>query len=251
MQVLVGLVLTSVIVVSGYGFYTEQGKKLAMTDTIAPVSTLTNNHPQRELPTRDAGFNIQKVNRVLALNSGAWTIVMAAKRYYNVPADVVLAIWFLESGMRLGGDRGGAGGNFALAQIIAKQSEIKERHRWHRFIANHRDILKICRHCGYDCNNIQGSTTGALGPMQFQPSTWILGAIDAGGSGCPLDLRDAIFTAARKLSRDRERLGGWDAAIMAYAGSGPRARDYLRRAQRLRPLFIPYINTYLNTHLHE
>lgn len=224
-----------------------------MAEASAPAYVLPNNESGKELPrktkTQKPGFNILRINQILAPNSGAWTIVMAASRYYGVPADVLLAHWYLESGMRLGGDQGGAGGYFALSQIAKKQSELAERHRWRRFRANHRDIVRICRHCGYDCNNIQGSSTGALGPMQFQPSTWVLGAIDAGGGGCPLDLRDAMFTAARKLSRDRERLGGWDAAIMAYAGSGPRVRVYLRRAKRLRALFIPYVNAYQRSHL--
>jgi membrane-bound lytic murein transglycosylase B len=176
----------------------------------------------------------------MELNSKPLAIVAGASREYSVPPEVLLSRWYQESGMRLGGDQGGAGGYDALAQIVRKQTEISERHRAHRFVANERDMLAICEHCGYNCSAIQGSSTGALGPMQFQPSTWVLGAVDADGDGkaCPLDLADAMYTAARKLKGDYDRTGSWNGAILAYAGGdGERNRAYVRRAQPLLHFF--------------
>lgn len=196
-------------------------------------------------PVPAPGIKLLKINKIVG--SEAWEIILGASQYYGVPADLLLTHWYLESGMQLGGDRGGAGGYFALAQIVKKQTAVDERHRWHRFVANERDLLAICDHCGYDCNAIRGSSTGALGPMQFQPSTWVLGAVDADGDdrACPLDLADGMFTAAKKIRNDYKRLGGWEKAILAYAG-GNSATSYLRRAQRLRPIMKHYVSDYLN-----
>lgn len=182
----------------------------------------------------------------LEKNPRALSIVLSASRYYSVPAEVLLTHWYLESGMRLGGDGGGAGGYSALRQIIRKQSEPAERHRWHRFAANERDILAICAHCGYDCNAIQGSSTGALGPMQFQPSTWVLGAVDADGDGraCPLNLTDALFTAAMKLRNDYGKFGDWNRVMLEYAGGDcARNRAYVRRAQPILRQFRTFLSS--------
>jgi membrane-bound lytic murein transglycosylase B len=194
---------------------------------------------QRVIKVNDGTMKIYMPDAVLQPGSKPLKIIVAACRQYGVPPEVLMSRWYQESGMRLGGDRGGAGGHWALATIVAKQTAISERRRWHRFHANHRDILAICAHCGYDCNNIQGSSTGALGPFQFQPSTWVLGAVDADGDGkaCPLNLADAAFTAAKKLSNDRKSIGSWNGAITAYAGTGPEADGYTRRAQPLLRFF--------------
>lgn len=201
--------------------------------------------PRQSEPAQIPVIKLLKINKIVG--SDGWSIVFGASQYYGVPADILLAHWYLESGMHLSGDGGGAGGYFALAQIIKKQTAIEERHRWHRFVANERDLRIIAEHCGYDMRELRGSSTGALGPMQFQPSTWVLGAVDADGDGraCPLNLADAMFMAAKKLRNDYNETNSWDLAMMAYAGSGPKARAYLNRARRLRPLFRNYINAYL------
>jgi hypothetical protein len=222
----------------------DEGKKAMTSAQNAPAAV--------ETPTDENGVRLRGIisdksgtikiyvpEAVLEPGSKPLAIIAAASKLYGVPPEVLLSRWYQESGMRLSGDRGGAGGYFALAQIVRKQTAIDERHRWHRFRANHRDILAICSHCGYDCNNIQGSSTGALGPMQFQPSTWVLGAVDADGDGkaCPLNLADAMFTAAKKLANDARSTGSWNGAILAYAGTGPRATAYTRRAQPLLVFF--------------
>lgn len=207
------------------------------------------NQPSRKIQTAGVrktepqSHSVIKIYLPAALlepNSKPLSIVAGASQEYGVPPEVLLSRWYQESGMQLKGDRGGAGGYHALAQIVRKQTQISERHRWHRFRANERDLRAIAEHCGYDLQTLQGSSTGAQGPMQFQPSTWVLGAVDADGDGkaCPLNLADAMYTAARKLANDYRQTGSWNGAILAYAGGNcARNRAYVRRAQPLLRFF--------------
>ncbi len=62
-----------------------------------------------------------------------------------------------------------------------------------------------------DGENMGPSTAGALGPMQFLPSTWAVWGIDAfGETGTPdiLDPYDAVPSAARLLCADGAAVGG-------------------------------------------
>ena len=62
-----------------------------------------------------------------------------------------------------------------------------------------------------DGANIGPSTAGALGPMQFLPSTWARWGIDAFGQTGPPDVMnpyDAVPSAARLLCADGAALGG-------------------------------------------
>lgn len=72
-----------------------------------------------------------------------------------------------------------------------------------------------------DGTNVGPSTAGALGPMQFLPSTWAQWGIDAFGETGPpnvLDPYDAVPSAARLLCADGAAAGGksLDNAIFDY-----------------------------------
>ncbi len=240
MQNIIGIVLiaTGVIVVKAVA----EHKPVTPPLTQAVANSQPTDEPARQQTEvrSDGQRKIYIPAALLQPNSEPLAIVAGASREYGVPPEVLLSHWYLESGMQLSGDRGGAGGYFALAQIVEKQTAISERHRSHRFVANERDLRAIAEHCGYDLQELRGSSTGALGPMQFQPSTWVLGAVDADGDGkaCPLNLADAMYTAARKLSRDHSRLGDWDTSMIEYAGGNfARNRAYVRRAQPLLRFF--------------
>lgn len=191
---------------------------------------------QRQTGSRD--IRVLVPEEVLAPGSRPLRIVAAASRQYGVLPEVLLTHWYLESGMSLGGGMG-VGRHLALAQIVRQQFGSATAYRRSRFVINEADLHTIAAHCGYDPQEVKGSSTGALGPMQFQPSTWVLGAVDADGDGraCPLNLADAMFTAARKLRRDYERTGSWNEAMYKYAGAGPDARAYVARAQPILRFF--------------
>ncbi len=119
------------------------------------------------------------------------------------------------------------------------------------------------------------SSAGAIGWMQFEPSTWATWGVDANHDGVkdPNDPWDAIFAAARYL-RASGAPGDWQAAILAYnhaqwyvdevladakgfqgatsvqvagfgdcaaAASGPAVQRMVAEASRLDALHIPYV----------
>jgi Transglycosylase SLT domain len=79
-------------------------------------------------------------------------------------------------------------------------------------------------------SNLNVSSAGAIGWMQFLPSTWALYGVDANGDGSanPYDPADAIFAAARLLAADgaASNLAG---AIWLYNHSS----DYVNTVQAL------------------
>lgn len=85
------------------------------------------------------------------------------------------------------------------------------------------------------------STSGAMGPMQFLPSTWKTSGVDGNHDGVKniMDPRDAIPAAARYLKR-----GGapkdWFAALYTYNHSEQYVKDVLGTAERYRRLAKDY-----------
>jgi hypothetical protein len=80
-----------------------------------------------------------------------------------------------------------------------------------------------------DFGRIMGpSSTGAQGPMQFEPATWA-----SYGHGSIYNPRDAIMAAARYL-RDRGALTDISQAVYAYNNSSNYVRSVLRFAARMR-----------------
>jgi Transglycosylase SLT domain len=80
--------------------------------------------------------------------------------------------------------------------------------------------------------NLSVSTAGAVGWMQFLPSTWKRYAVDANGDGIadPYNPADAIFTAARYLHAAGASTNLWQ-AIFAYNHAGWYVQSVLLRAQ--------------------
>jgi hypothetical protein len=82
--------------------------------------------------------------------------------------------------------------------------------------------------------NIGPSTAGAIGQMQFLPSSWRIYGVDADGDGVrdPYDAADAIFAAARLL-RAAGAPTDWHGAIFAYNHSESYVQQILTGAQQL------------------
>jgi Transglycosylase SLT domain len=80
--------------------------------------------------------------------------------------------------------------------------------------------------------NTSTSSAGAIGWMQFLPSSWATYGVDANGDGRkdPYNPADAIFAAARLL-RASGAPGGWHAAIFAYNHAGWYVAEVLADAQ--------------------
>lgn len=78
------------------------------------------------------------------------------------------------------------------------------------------------------------SSAGAVGWMQFKPSTWATYGVDADGEGAenPSDPWDAIFAAARYL-RASGAPDSWQEAIFAYNHAEWYVAEVLAYAKRL------------------
>ncbi len=86
-----------------------------------------------------------------------------------------------------------------------------------------------------DGTNVGPSTAGALGPMQFLPSTWAIWGIDGFGQTGPPDIMnpyDAVPSAARMLCADGAARGGsaLSAAIFDYNHAGWYVKEVLALA---------------------
>ena len=81
--------------------------------------------------------------------------------------------------------------------------------------------------------NTSTSSAGAIGWMQFEPSTWSAYGVDANGDGRkdPYDPADAIFAAARLL-RAAGAPGDWHAAIFTYNHADWYVAEVLADARR-------------------
>ena len=77
------------------------------------------------------------------------------------------------------------------------------------------------------------SSAGAVGHMQFLPSTWRAYGVDADGDGepDPASAADAIYSAARYLHASGAP-GDWDGAIFAYNHAEWYASEILKGAKR-------------------
>jgi peptidoglycan LD-endopeptidase LytH len=83
--------------------------------------------------------------------------------------------------------------------------------------------------------NVGPSSAGALGPMQFLPSTWAAYGVDGDGDGRRdvMDPEDAIPGAARLLVANGAP-ANWERALFAYNHADWYVRQVLARAERYR-----------------
>ena len=85
--------------------------------------------------------------------------------------------------------------------------------------------------------NMGPSSAGAMGPMQFMPSTWETSGVDGNGDGVPniMDPEDAIPAGAKYLA-DNGAPEDWYSALFAYNGAGWYVREVLEVAEQYRLL---------------
>ncbi|PIR67169.1 MAG: hypothetical protein COU51_00210 [Parcubacteria group bacterium CG10_big_fil_rev_8_21_14_0_10_36_14] len=211
---------------------------------------------------------LHRFQHILQESPEAVKQILAASESAGVPVDVALAHWAQESFMSLSGDSG-------TPALTAIERNIREdRRRRGSFIKNKQAFLNICQKCGYykkygtECRQLKGSSTGALGSMQFMPYTWGDPSnrrdLDGDGVGCPLNLAEAFYATAEKLRghADFARQNNnnwrvlpakehiyvlspipsglleneWDFAMLRYAGEYcSRNYAYVKRAKLLRP----------------
>jgi membrane-bound lytic murein transglycosylase B len=144
---------------------------------------------------------IERGRRILGEHAGILDAITAA---YGVPAEIVLAIWGIES--NYGDAMGDAGVIQSLATLAFKAS--RRRAFWcEQLIA----ALRIIDTEPVQPRQLVGSWAGAMGHTQFMPTTYLDHAVDFDGDGVRDIWRgwvDALASAANYL-----RHSGWQSDL--------------------------------------
>ncbi|WP_457105639.1 lytic murein transglycosylase [Methylobacterium sp. P5_C11] len=127
----------------------------------------------------------------------------AIETRYGVPGPVVLAFWGIES------DFGASAGSVSTIRALATLAEA--RHRGTLFRDELLAALTILQRGDITADRMSGSWAGAMGQVQFLPSTYLAHAVDFDGDG----RRDIWTSEADSLASIAAYLRdlGWDPAL--------------------------------------
>lgn len=147
------------------------------------------------------------------------------ERRYGIPAPYLLAFWGLET------NYGAYLGDTPVFAALATLAHDARRPGFFR--QQLLDALRILDQGQLAVSDLNGSWAGALGHMQFIPSTWLAYAIDGDNDG-RIDLRgsipDAFHSAANYLRKAGWRVDeGWGMEVRLPAGFDPAHANLKRR----------------------
>jgi membrane-bound lytic murein transglycosylase B len=147
-----------------------------------------------------------RVERGRALMAEHADLLRRIRRRYNVQPDYLVAFWGLESNF------GKYTGGFSVIAALATLAYDARRGAFFR--AQLLDALRIIDQGHVSASKMEGSWAGAMGQLQFIPSTFVNYAVDFDGDGRRniwTDLPDVFASAANYLSsigwRGDERWG--------------------------------------------
>ena len=162
-----------------------------------------------------------RVARGRARAAALGSTLPAIEARYGVPAPVLLAIWGIES------DFGASGG--AVPTIRALATLAAARHRGTLFRDELLAALAILQRGDITPDRMLGSWAGAMGQVQFLPSTFLAHAVDFDGDG-RRDIWSSDADALASIAAYLKDLG-WDPAISwGYAVHLPADFDLTRYA---------------------
>lgn len=141
---------------------------------------------------------IAKGRRLLRDN---WQILSRVEQQYGVQAQFIVALWGIETSF------GQNTGGFDLIQALA--SLAWDGRRGEYFESELIKALKILQGNHVARRDFKGSWAGAMGQIQFMPSSWFAYAVDYNGDGHKniwTERPDIFASAANYLSRS-----GWNA----------------------------------------
>ncbi len=105
------------------------------------------------------------------------TLLRAVSNRYGVPPKTIMALWAVESGF------GTNMGNFRVVDSLATLAF--DGRRPDLFRAELIDALKILGRGRFGTDDLKGSWAGAMGQVQFMPSTYLAYAVDYDHGGAP------------------------------------------------------------------
>jgi membrane-bound lytic murein transglycosylase B len=156
---------------------------------------------------------------------------------YGVPAEVLVAIWALETAF------GTVQGDFDVIRSLATLAASGRRREWAE--TQLMAAIRIIADGEADRAQLKGSWAGAMGQTQFEPETYLTTAVDGDGDG-RRDVwgssADALASAANLLAKAGWRRGErWDREVILPAGfdyglsEGPRQGPAAWTALGVRP----------------
>ncbi len=131
------------------------------------------------------------------------SVLLQMQSTYGVPAEVVVALWGLETSY------GANTGGFDLIEALATLAWEGRRHEF--FKAELIDALRILDGGHIRRSEFKGSWAGAMGQNQFMPSSWRKFAVDGNGDGH----KDIWKTKADIFASSSNYLAqsGWDMSL--------------------------------------
>jgi membrane-bound lytic murein transglycosylase B len=174
----------------------------------------------------DSAVSQQRVTRGRERLAQVRAELDAAAARYGVPAEVIGAIWGIESNF------GGDVGSTPVIDALATLGFDGRREAWAR--EQLLGALKILQSGDIDRARLVGSWAGAMGQTQFIPSAFLAYAVDADGDGRRdlwASMADVAASTANFLARSGWQHGQpWGLEVQLPSGFDPvRADDALRQ----------------------
>ncbi len=134
---------------------------------------------------------------------------------YDVPVNLLKAIGFVET-------QGGKIIGTHQVQTVVNSTQLKY-------------LKKIARHTGRPLADFNGSYAGAMGYMQFIPSTFYIYAQDGDGNGIkdPLNHHDSLATAAYFLAYQFAKHKDFNLVLKRYNNSAVYCQKVIRVYRKL------------------
>jgi membrane-bound lytic murein transglycosylase B len=152
-------------------------------------------------------------------------LLAEVERRYGIPGRYLVAFWGLET------NYGAYQGDIPALAALATLAHDARRPEFFR--GQLLDALRLIERGQARPADLLGSWAGALGHMQFIPSTWLAHAVDGDGDG-RIDLRgstaDALHSAANYLRQAGWRIDeGWGLEVILPGGFDPAQAGLDRR----------------------
>ena len=123
----------------------------------------------------DTAVSVQRVSRGQEKLMQLQPVLAPIAAHYGVPAEILVAIWGMESSY------GSFAGDISAIDALATLGFEGRREQWAR--SQLLAALKILQNGDIDRTQMVGSWAGAMGQTQFLPSNFLTYAVDADGDG--------------------------------------------------------------------
>jgi lytic murein transglycosylase len=164
-------------------------------------SVLNRDHSQKVFGQSFEEFSGRMVPPRMTRGSNALkqygSVLSRIETAYGVPAEVLVAIWGLET------DFGVNNGKFQTVRSLATLAY--DCRRADEFRSELLDALRIIDRGDLQASEMRGAWAGELGQTQFMPSSWMKYAVDFDGNG----RRDLLHSAPDVLASTANYLAGY------------------------------------------